>query len=191
MSDPRTPQHPVDAMFPARWSPRAFSGEPVHRDALHSLFEAARWAPSANNAQPWRFVYGVRGTPAFDALFDLLVPFNQSWAHRAGALLLVAAKTVDDKGRPVGAPLFDTGAAWMSLALQARTMGLFTHAMGGFDKTRAPEVVKLPEHHEVICMVAVGTYGDPAELDEKYREREAPSDRKPVESFVVEGKFGD
>ena len=190
MSEPRQPQHPIHPQFPGRWSPRAFSGEPLPKAQLLSLFEAARWAPSANNSQPWRFVYGIHGTPAFDALFGLLAPFNQTWAGNAGALILVAAKTVDDKGRTVGAPAFDSGAAWMSLALQAHADGLFAHAMGGFDKAKAPEVVALPEDHIVLCMVAVGTYGDPAQLDEGLRAREAPNDRKPLEALVVEGRFG-
>lgn len=186
----RTPAHPVDPIFLRRWSPRAMDGRPVDDAALASLFEAARWAPSASNSQPWRFVYGVRDTPEFEALCELLTPSNRAWCERAGALVAVCSRAVDPSGAATPWHAFDAGAAWMSLALQGTLLGLVVHAMGGFDRGRAPAVLGLPPGHEVHCLVALGHPGDPALLPERVRDREAPNARHPITDFVHRGRFG-
>jgi nitroreductase len=164
------------------------SGAPLDRSALLKLLEAARWAPSSGNGQPWRFVYGLRGTPAFDALLAVLAPGNREWAHAAGALILVAARTVREDGKPARTAPFDAGAAWMALALQGTLSGLVVHGMEGFDYAQASAVAGLPPEVAAQAMVAVGHPGRLEELPERFRPREAPSDRRPVEDFAFEGR---
>lgn len=184
----RQTDHPIEDRFLRRWSPRALSGEPLPDGSLESLFEAARWAPSSYNGQPWRFVYATRDGAHWDDFLDLLVEFNQGWARHAGALIVVASRTTfEHNDKPARTHAFDTGAAWMSLALQASAQGLVAHAMQGFDYERAARVVELPEDHEVHCMVAVGRPGEVEDLPDDLRERETPSDRKPVEEIAFEG----
>jgi nitroreductase len=186
----RSADHAIDPLFLERWSPRAMDGTPVTPDELARLFEAARWAPSSSNQQPWRFVYAERDTPEFQTIFELLVGANRVWCARAGALLAVCSRSVDDKGQPAATHAFDAGAAWMSLALQGSRMGLVVHAMGGFDRAQAPASLGLAPGHEVHCIVAVGHPGDPEMLPEKLREREKPSGRRPVTELVYRGRFG-
>ncbi len=186
----RQVDHPVDPLFPNRWSPRAMSGVPVGKDALMTLFEAARWAPSSNNNQPWRFVYAMRDTDAWPSLFDLLVPFNQGWCQQAGALVVMASKdTFDHNGKPSTTHAFDAGAAWMSLALQGSLLGLVVHGMQGFDYARASQAVGLPEGHSVEAMCAIGHPAPLEVLSEALRSKETPSARKPLVDIVFEGTF--
>lgn len=192
---PRTPSHPINAAFHARWSPRAFSGEEIPLETLLGLLEAARWAPSAMNAQPWRFVYARRGTPEFERFLSTLAPANQLWAARASALVAVVSSklmVLPGKSEPVpnAAHSFDAGAAWAQLALQAHLWGWSTHAMGGFDAAKAREALAVPEDHQIEVFVAIGRQGDPRSLPEWARTREAPSDRKPLAELVREGTFG-
>lgn len=185
----RVAAHPIDPMFTARWSPRAMDGTPLSQAELMTLFEAARWAPSASNIQPWRFVYGVQGTPAFDALFAALRPGNQPWCKRAGALIVLATNTLLPDGKPSPTHSFDAGAAWMSIALQASKMGLAIHGMIGFDPEAAAKAVALPANHALQAMMAIGHLGKKEDLDEPYRGREAPNDRNPIANLVHEGRF--
>ena len=185
----RVADHDIDPQFLRRWSGRAMSGEPVERETLLRLFEAARWAPSSGNGQPWRFVYAIAGTPRFGEFHGLLAPGNQPWCARAGALIVVATRTVRDNGAPARTAPFDAGAAWMAFALQGSMLGLVTHRMEGFDYDRAHALVGLPADHAVQCMIAVGHPGKIEDLPEKYREREQPSGRHPVGAFVFEDRF--
>lgn len=166
------------------------SGAPVPRAAVLSLLEAARWAPSSGNGQPWRFVWALRGTPAFDAFLATLVPGNREWAHRAGALVLVAARTVRDDGKPAPSAAFDAGAAWMALALQGTISSLVVHAMGGFDREAARTAAALPAGLEPQVVVAIGVPGRAEDLPEKLRAREQPSDRLRVAEIAFEGSYG-
>jgi len=166
------------------------SGEPVPRETLLTLFEAARWAPSGGNGQPWRFVHAIRGTPPFHALRDTLVPGNREWADNAGALVLLAAKTVRDDGKPAASAAFDCGAAWMALALQGTISGLAVHAMAGFDREAARAATALPDGLEPQVVIAIGLPGRAEDLPERLRAREQPSDRLPVAGFAFEGRFG-
>lgn len=186
----RKPEHPADGLFVNRWSPRAMSGEPISERELATLLEAARWAPSCFNGQPWRVVYARRASEHWDRLFGLLVPGNQAWCVHAGALLVFISRTAfEHNGKPNPTHAFDTGAAWMSLALQGEMMGLVVHGMGGFDRARAPAELGVPAGHEVQAMAAVGRPGRREDLPEPLRSREAPSDRKHVAEFASEGRF--
>jgi nitroreductase len=185
----RHADHSVDPNFLRRWSPRAMAGTPLASGELMQLFEAARWAPSSGNGQPWRFVYALRGDPAFAAFLDLLVPGNRLWCERAGALVVILSRTVRDNGKPVRTHSFDTGAAWMSLALQGAVQGLVVHAMEGFDYARAAALVAAPEGHAVEAMVAIGHPGAVTDLPDHLQAREVPSGREPVASFAFAGRF--
>jgi nitroreductase len=198
MADPeangRRADHDVDPMFLQRWSPRAFTGERMPDDLLMSLFEAARWAPSAFNGQPWRFVYAHKGTPEWDRLFDLLIPYNQGWVKHASVLMYVISdrfrRAEGREPAPVHTHAFDAGAAWAYLALQAHNMGWAAHGMAGFDLDRSYEVLGVPEdQYEVEAAIAVGRPTSKEILDEPYRSRETPSLRNPVSSFTFEGRF--
>jgi nitroreductase len=187
----RRTQSPVDEQFTERWSPRAFSSERISDETLASLFEAARWAPSCANEQPWLFLFAT-SEEDHKVFLDLLAPGNQRWARRAPVLLFLLARRHFAKGgesnRHHG---FDAGAAWMSLALQACKMGLYSHAMAGFDEDRAYEVLGVPrKEYEIMAAIAVGRYGNAADLPEDLAKREAPSDRKPLEEVARRGTFG-
>jgi nitroreductase len=186
----RNVEHDIETIFPERWSPRAMDGNALEQATLDRLFEAARWAPSAFNAQPWRFVYAVNGSAAWPAFLDLLVAGNQSWCARAGVLILVFSRTVSEQNdKPLGTHAFDTGAAWQNLALQGARMGLVVHGMAGFDWSRAAAVAKAPGHYAVQAMIAVGQPGAIEELSESQRDREQPSLRKRVAQISFEGEF--
>lgn len=191
----RVSSQAIDPLFLKRWSPRAFDGSPLGESDILKLIEAARWAPSASNTQPWRFIYALNGGERWQDLFDLLIPFNQGWAANASALVFIVSDTVareadgSIKG-PFYSHAFDTGAAWGMFALQAAMDGLFTHGMTGLDFDKAPAVLGLPEGYRVEAAVAVGRIGDKTQLPEYLQERETPSGRKPLEEIAFSGRFG-
>ena len=163
----------------------------MREGTLETLFEAARWAPSCFNEQPWLFLYAE--SPIDHALFaSCLVEFNQRWAAKAPVLAFVLAKKRFDKtGEANRWASFDAGAAWMSLALQARKVGLYTHAMGGFDEEKAYKVLRVPkEEYDILAAVAIGRHGDPEDLPSEMRGGETPSDRKPLGEVARPGPFG-
>jgi nitroreductase len=189
--DFRRPARDISPLFVNRWSPRAMTGEPVPREALMRMFEAARWAMSSMNNQPWRFLYAFRGTPYWDTFFGLLTPNNQAWCRNAGALLVMVSKTTFDfNGKPARTHSYDTGAAWYSFALQGVMMGFVVHGMQGFNYDRAKEELGVPDDYQVEAMAAVGHPGDPEDLPQALQVREEPSQRKTVEEFAFEGGFG-
>ena len=152
------------------------------------MFEAARWAPSAFNEQPWTFVYAHRDTAHFDKLFDLLVEGNQKWCANAGVLVILFAKgTFTRNDKPNGTAVFDSGAAWQNLALQGTRLGLVTHAMAGFDYDKAAQVANAPEGVTAQAMIAIGWPA--AELDEERKAKEVPPGRKSVAEIALEGGF--
>lgn len=188
----RLPDHPVDDLFIARWSPRAFADAAMTEGDVLTVLEAARWAPSASNLQPWRFVWGLRGDAGFAAIADALVPFNRGWAERAAALVVVASKTTvlrDEGPAANGYHAFDAGAAWGHLALQAHLSGFVAHAMGGFDRAKAGESLHLPADHVIHAVVALGRRGDPAGLPDGLKSRETPSSRLPLAEIARRGRF--
>lgn len=189
----RVPAHPIEPLIVNRWSPRAMDGSPLPRAELDRVFEAARWAPSWGNSQPWRFVLTVRDTPAFTNLLATLDAGNQEWCVRAAALVLVCSTKVSRRpgkpDKPLPTHAFDTGAAWMALALQGSAMGLVIHGMGGFDAAAARTVCKVPDDVDIHCVVAIGRKGDPALLSEKNRASEKPNDRDAIAQHVLDGTF--
>ena len=194
MSSARVADHPIHPMFTERWSPRAFSGEPIPEAELFTLLEAARWAPSAYNAQPWRFIYTRRETESWKPVFDTLVEFNRSWAQRASALVVIAsAIEATFPGREAAAPnpwhAFDAGAAWASLALQASLSDWAAHAMAGFDAVALRGVVALPEEYAIHTVVAIGRLASKHVLPEALQPREVPNDRRSLIQTVSEGQF--
>jgi len=180
----------VNHMILNRWSPRSFSGEDISDQDLFALFEAARWAPSSYNNQPWRFIYAKRNSKHWDTILNLLVDFNKQWCANASALVvIISKKTFDYNGKPSVTHQFDSGAAWENLALQATSQGLITHAMQGFDYERARKDLAIPDEYDVMAMVAIGKKGATEKLLPELQQREAPSDRKPLSEIVMEGKF--
>jgi nitroreductase len=192
-SNTRTSEFPIDTFFLDRWSPRAFTDETMDQETILTILDAAHWAPSSGNNQPWRFVYGLRGTPAFDAIRDLLVPGNQRWAQNAAALMVVVSKTYrigsNGERREAYTHSYDTGAAWFSVICQAMKLGYHAHGMEGFDKEKAVTVLSLPEGFRVEAAAAIGRIADKSTLPEDLQEREVPSKRKRVEEIAFEGKF--
>ena len=188
----RRPDFPASEIFLNRWSPRAMSGEEITDTELMTLFEAARWAPSSYNNQPWRFIYAKRNTIHWDVLFNLMVTSNQSWAKNAAVLMVVISKkTFDYNGKPSRTHTFDTGAAWENLALQGSLMHLIVHGMEGFDYEKARKVLNIPDDYAIEAMIAVGKAGEAELLPDEMQKREQPSDRKKVSEFIFEGKFMD
>jgi nitroreductase len=181
----RTPEHDVDPLFVNRWSPRSMAGEPLAEEEFLPLFEAARWAPSSRNEQPWRFCYATRDGDAWETFLSLPYGRNRRWAKDAAVLAVICSKRrFDYDGSHNAYHSFDTGAAWMSLALEGTRRGLAVHAMAGFDDERAAEVLDVPDAYDVEAMVAIGVHA-PHEAPED----EHPNGRKELDEIVAEGGF--
>lgn len=190
----RHTNEPVDPIFLKRWSPRAYTGEALPLSDLMTILDAARWSPSASNNQPWRFVYGVAGTAAFERLSHLLVDGNRRWAEKAGALVFVISVNQtgspgDDNRRPIPTHSFDAGAAWMALALQARMLGYFAHGMAGVRQDEIPVALNFTPNMKMEAAIAIGRMGESASLPDDLRSREVPSQRKPLSELAFEGWF--
>jgi nitroreductase len=191
----RRSEHAIEPLFLQRWSPRAFDGAPVAARDLAAIFEAARWAPSAFNVQPWRFVYAVRGDADWERLLGLLIPFNAGWAAGAGALVFICSDTLM-AGKPGQPPTpshshsFDAGAAWAMMALQATRLGYHAHGMTGVDFDKARAELAVPERFRLEAAAVFGRRGDKALLPEGLQAREGPSDRRPLADLVFRGRFG-
>lgn len=190
----REAAHPVNPLFVRRWSPRAFTPGPMPHEDLLSMLEAARWAPSAFNIQPWRFLYAHRDDENWETFVGLLDPFNASWAQNASALVFVISDTImpgsgDRPDLPAQYNSFDTGAAALQLALQATAMDYVVHTMAGinFEKTR--DELGIPERFRIEVAMAIGKQAEPAMLPETLAEREVPSSRYPVEEISFAGAF--
>ena len=192
MEKPAEVAYSIHELLQRRWSPRAFSDRMVEPEQLQSLFEAARWAPSSNNEQPWHFIVGTKADPpAHDRLVACLKEGNRKWAFRAPVLRLsVARLTFEDEGTPNRHAWHDTGMAALSLCLQATALGLVAHQMAGFEIEKARTDLGIPAGYEPVAMIAVGYPGDPATLPDYLRERELkPRERKPVTEFVSDGTW--
>jgi len=187
--DFRKPEQEINEIFTNRWSQRAMSGQEIDEKTLLTLFEAARWAPSANNNQPWRFIYARRNTKHWDTFFQLLAEGNQVWAKNASVLIVIISKTTFDNGKPSITHSFDAGAAWLSVALQGSLDGLVIHGMQGFDYDKAKEVLRIPDGYSVEAMIAVGKKDKKEDLPGYLQEREFPSSRKTITELTMEGFF--
>jgi nitroreductase len=187
----RNTTYEINDLIVNRWSPRSFLPEELSDKKLFSLFEAARWAPSSSNGQPWRFIFAKRDSQHWNGLFNLLVDFNKQWCANASVLVVVLAKkTFEHNGQPIATRQFDAGAAWENLALQAISEGLFTHAMAGFDYEKARKDLAVPDDYDVVAMIAIGKIGPKEKLSSELQTREVPSTRKPLSELIMEGKFG-
>ncbi|GCE21665.1 nitroreductase family protein [Dictyobacter kobayashii] len=187
---PATAEHPIHELISERWSPRAFANRPVEAEKLHSLFEAARWAASTANFQPWNFVFATREHPEEHArIVETLLENNAKWAQEAPVLVVAVAKLYDFAGREHNS-LYDLGMAVGNLVTQAVHLGLVTHQMGGFVVDKARELLNIPEGYVPVAVIAIGYPGSPDTLHPVLRERElAPRARKPLNEFVFEGSW--
>jgi nitroreductase len=190
----RTADHPIDPIFLERWSPRSFTGEPIAEADLLTMLEAARWAASSYNAQPWRFLYARRDTEHWQRFLDILIPFNQGWAKDASALVYLVSNSLmrspgSDKDVPSRTHSLDAGTASGYFMLQAQMMGWHVHGMVGLDAERAFKDLNVPVGHRVEAAYAVGRKADPSRLPEGLREREVPSQRRPLAELAFEGGF--
>jgi len=193
MEKPAETDTPIHDLLRRRWSPRAFADRPVGADKLRSLIEAARWAPSSFNEQPWAYLVAARDNPEeFARLLSVLIEGNIAWAQRAPVLMLSIAKlNFERNGRPNRHAYHDVGLASASLIMQATALGLVAHQMAGFDAGKARELFAIPEGWEPVAAIALGYPGEPESLPERLRSRELePRTRKPLEEFVFTGRWG-
>ncbi len=187
----RTSVFPIHEIFLKRWSSRAFSGETISEKEILTLFEAARWAPSSSNSQPWRFLVATRDSEEWPKFFNLLVEFNQAWAKQAAALVVIVShQIIENSGKLLPTHSFDTGSAFENLALQAAFQGIIAHGMAGFDYEKARSELKIPENYTVEAMIAIGKPGKKEDLPEDLQKREVPSERKPLSEIIFKGEFG-
>ena len=186
----RKPGHEIHPVILGRWSPRAMTGEGLSDDELMPLFEAARWAPSSYNGQPWRFIYAKRDTEHWERLYNLLAEGNKLWARKAAVLVVVVSRRrFEHNEKPARTHSFDAGAAWENLALEGTRRGLVIHGMQGFDYEKARDALKIPEAFQVEAMIAIGKRGRKEDLPGDLQEIEFPSERKPLSAVVFEGRF--
>lgn len=184
----RNREYNVNSAFPKRWSPRAMSSEEVSYNELMSLFEAARWAPSSFNEQPWVFLYAKRGNETFEKYVSSLVDFNKIWAKNSAYLIIILSKkNSEHNGNFNITHSFDTGAAWMSLALQGSMNGLVVHGIGGFDRDKLKNELNIPNEYNIEAMAAIGKRGKKELLPKMLQEKEVISNRKLIKEFVYEG----
>lgn len=186
----RESKYAISPLILNRWSPRAMTGEEISDQELMKLFEAARWAPSSYNNQPWRFVYAKKNSSHWATFFDLLALGNQEWTKNAAVLVVIVSHTIFEYDkRPSRTHSFDAGAAWENLALQGSIDGLVVHGMEGFDYELAQQKLNIPEEYSVEAMVAIGKYGNVEQLPKKLQDVDFPNDRKPLAELVFEGVF--
>lgn len=186
----RKADHKILDLILERWSPRAMDGKKMPNDVLFQLFEAARWAPSCYNSQPWRFIYAHRETDSWQKLYELQVDFNKEWTINSSVLLLVLSYKLfpwnleDNRTHS-----FDTGAAVENLALQAESMGLVVHGMAGFDYDKTRKEFKILDSYNIEAMFAIGYPADPKILPKELQEREKKSERNKIDQFCFENEF--
>jgi nitroreductase len=192
MQKPAPTNFPVHDLIRDRWSPRAFAKKLVEPSVLASLFEAARWAPSSNNEQPWSYLVATKEEKEnFAKTLSVLVEFNAGWAKEAPVLMITVSRLNFQNGTPNRNAFYDTGAATALLSVEATARGLAVHQMAGFDPAKAKQVFDIPEDWEPIAAIAIGYPGDPNSLPQKLHDREiAPRTRKPLSEFVMSGRWG-
>jgi len=193
MTTGRTAHPRIEKLIVERWSPRSFDESDIPQEDLDVIFEAAGWAPSAYNVQPWTFLYARRGDANWDRFLSALIDFNQSWAKTASALVFVVSDTQmrSDKGNSDNhSHSFDAGAAWALAALQAQAMGYHTHGMTGIKFGEAEQILGIPEDHRLEAAFVIGRQGPKESLPDFLQEREVPSNRKPLADIARAGTFG-
>ena len=186
----RKSTYPINPLILNRWSPRAMTGEDLDNEEIMSLFEAARWAPSSYNNQPWRFIYAKRNTEHWERMFSLLADGNKSWAKNSALLVVVISrKNFEFNEKPARTYQFDAGSAWENLALEAFSRGLVAHGMQGFDYDKARIDLVIPDDFEVMAMIAIGKKGTREGLPPELQKKEKLSDRKPLKDIIMEGFY--
>lgn len=193
MQKPAPSEAPIHELIRNRWSPRAFADKAIPEDALRSLFEAARWAPSSFNEQPWAYIVATKEDQAnFEKVLKTLVEFNAGWAKNASVLAIAVTKLAfAENHAPNRNAQYDTGAATALLSVEATARGLVVHQMAGFDPDKARKTFAIPEGWEPLAAIAIGYPGNPDSLPSKMKDREmAPRTRKPIGEFVMTGSWG-
>ena len=186
----RKPSYPINPLILNRWSPRSMSGESLNDDEIMSLFEAARWAPSSYNNQPWRFIYAKRNSGHWNRFFNLLMEPNKVWAKNAAILVVVISrKNFEFNEKPSVTHQFDSGSAWENLALEASSRGIVAHGMQGFDYKKAGVDLRIPPNFEVMAMIAIGKKGPKEILPAELQEKEKLTNRKPLKEIIMEGFY--
>jgi nitroreductase len=186
----RKPSYPINPLILNRWSPRSMSGEALDDDEIMSLFEAARWAPSSYNNQPWRFIYAKRNSEHWNRFFNLLMEANKVWAKNAAILVVVISrKNFEFNEKPSVTHQFDSGSAWENLALEASSRGIVAHGMQGFDYKKAGVDLRIPPNFEVMAMIAIGKKGPKDILPAELQEKEKLTNRKPLKEIIMEGLY--
>lgn len=190
VAEQRKPEHEIHPIILGRWSPRSMTGEEIPDDKLMPLFEAARWAPSSYNNQPWRFIYAKRNSRDWKKFFDLLTEGNQAWAKNAAVLVvLISAKNFEFNGKPSITHMMDAGSAWENLAIEGSRRGLVTHGIEGFDYGRARKELEISDDYDICCIIAIGKRGKKEALPAQMQEYEKPNQRKPLKDIIMEGKW--
>ncbi len=191
MEKPANTSQNIHPIIKNRWSPRAFDNRPIKEETLRRIMEAARWAPSSHNEQPWRFVLGVKGEETYNKLYEIMIEFNQKWAGSAPVLLLAIGKTTSEKGRENAVFQYDVGQSMAYITFQASEEDLVVRQMGGYSKEKARELFNIPENHQPIAMMALGYQASPESLPEDFQDMEkAPRERKPLDQLVYKDSFG-
>lgn len=193
MDNPANNKFPIYPLIRKRWSPRAFSKKPVEKEKLQSLFEAARWAPSSMNEQPWRFIVGQKGDETWEKIYNSLVEFNKTWTIHTPVLVVnLGKKTFAYNGRENITYQYDTGQAVAFMAIEAVNLGLVTHQMGGFYAEKLIDSLAIPEDFKPISIAAIGYQGDPEKLSEDlYKSEFRKRERHNLNAQVFGGKFGE
>lgn len=184
----RKPDYAIDDVFVERWSPRSFLEKEVPEEILLTILEAARWAPSAFNEQPWRFII-AKTAEEREKFYPFISENNLAWCKKAPVLTLILSKKTRN-GEPLISHSFDTGAAWAHMALQANKCGLVTHPMTGFDFDKAREMLEIPEEYAIEALIAIGYQGEKEDLPERFQDREQPNGRRPIMESIYSEKFG-
>ena len=192
MEKPAITKYNIHPLLNKRWSPRAFMDKPVEEASLQRIFEAARWAPSSYNEQPWRFIVGLKGDTTWDLIFESLAEFNQNWAKMAPVLILNIGKTHSGKtNKPNKVFQYDVGQSVAHITFQVMKEGLFMHQMGGFDPSKATKLLNIPNEYQPLTVMAIGHIGKPETLPEDLKVSEiAERDRKPLDEIFFEERFG-
>ncbi|BCG57685.1 nitroreductase family protein [Paenibacillus sp. URB8-2] len=185
----RQADHPINPLFVNRWSPRSYSDRVVREEDLLTVLEAARWAPSARNGQPWRFVL-AKTEEQLQTFRELIFPNNRLWADQAPVIIALASYKLWDDGQPNRFHAFDSAAAWQALALQASLLGLSTRAIASFDQEKARTELNVPDDYDVHLLITLGYKGDPDSVHQDYRDLEKPNKRRPLNESIIEGKWG-
>ena len=191
MEKPALTKYEIHPIIKRRWSPRSFEDRMVEKQKLQKLFEAARWAPSSFNMQPWKFIVGFIGTPSYDKIMDTLIDFNRSWAKLAPVLVMVAGKEVNSKGKPNATYQYDTGQSVAYLTFQATHLDLHMHQMSGFNRSKAIDNFSIDKDHKPIAVFALGYISTPEKLPGDLQEMEKKErKRNDFDDFVFEEEFG-